>query len=247
MYRKPEVLVMDAGRGQSVYFRLPGNGGVLVDAGSSWSGREISSHLTTRGVDSVETVIFTHPDRAHIEGYSFLSEKYSPKQIIVSTSDMSHDIYSDLTPDPLHVEAGDQFQKGGWRIEVLHPPETTSFRSADDRSLVLRFTHQFKSILVLGGAGADVQKTIVDRGSEISSTILLAGHPRRGPLFEPEFLDSVSPQITVFAGRGFEGVNEQRKRAESIVNLSGIRVLRVPDGGVLDLQPQKRTILSVRK
>lgn len=239
-YLQPKVYVLDAGRGQATYLRLPGKNGILVDTGSAWSGRGIVSHLKRRGVDHINTLILTHPDRQHVEGFSYLNEVYPPAQILVSERDQGHPLYSELLPEA-KIFAEEDRHIGGWTIEKLSPAGEPVSGRADDRSLVLRFTHEFNSFLFMGGAGKAVQARIAGTDQNMATQVLLAGHPSKGALVDDEFLEATAPQVVVFSGEAYGGISEQRKNAESDIHKRGISVLRVPEGGFLDLNPFKQS------
>ncbi len=243
-YREPELGVMDAERGQAFWFRQPGHGIILVDAGSAWSGRQVTQMLQSQGVDKIDALIFTHPDRYHVEGWRVLYESYNPKQLFVAETDLSHRLFQELEPAPQGLKRGDVFLAGGWNIEVLHPGAESSHGAADDRSLVLRFTRGVSSILLMGGAGERVEKECLASGMALSSRVLLAGHPRGQDGVHPEFLQAVSPEVVVFSGRTFDGVSPLREAAEHRVHAVGLGVLRVELTGGLRLKSASGTLLT---
>ncbi|MDF3129724.1 ComEC/Rec2 family competence protein [Kiritimatiellaeota bacterium B1221] len=236
-YREPELGIIDADRGQAVWFRQPGHGIVLVDAGSAWSGREVAQRLQEQGIDRIDSLIFTHPDRYHVEGWQVVGESYKPGRIFVAETDLAHPLFQDLEPPAQALGRGDSLRVGGWNVEVLHPAAERQGGSADDRSLVLRFTRGWSSILVMGGAGKNVEERCLASGEALSARILLAGHPREGARVHASFLEAVGPEVVVFSGKTFEGVSPLREAGEHRAHALGLGVLRVESTGTMRLKP----------
>nr|MDA3873769.1 ComEC/Rec2 family competence protein [Kiritimatiellia bacterium] len=223
---RTEVVMLDADRGQMAWLRAGRKGIVMVDTGSDWSGWEGGRALKQRGVNRVDTLIFTHPDRYHVEGVRHILETHIPKRIRVSTPDRDHDLFQELKPSPSGIHRGDLFETAGWTVEVLYPEEDTSFGRADDRSLVLRFSRGFHSVLIMGGGGEAVEHQVAEQLEPIASRLILAGHPRSGELLTPPFLDRVQPEQVLFSGEGFGGRTPGRDSAESRMVAREIRIFR---------------------
>ncbi|MGA0332589.1 MAG: hypothetical protein ACO3NW_01380, partial [Kiritimatiellia bacterium] len=126
-------------------------------------------------------------------------------------------------------------------------PETQTGGAADRRSLVLRFSRGFISVLVMGGAGAAVEKELVDRGQVPRSRLILAGNPREEDLILPEFLRRVQPEAVLYAGQGFTGISPEREASELRTLEAGVRVLRVEGRSVWLLNPLNGSFQISRK
>jgi competence protein ComEC len=226
---RTEVVVVDADRGQMAWLRAGQKGIVMVDAGSDWSGWQGARALTQRGVNRVESLFITHPDRYHVEGYRHVQDAHPPERVWVSTPDKEHRLFRNLTPVASAIHQGQLLQTAGWTVEVLHPDPAIESRRGDSRSLVLRFTKGFQSVLVMGGAGAEVEQRILAETTSVAARLVLAGHPRSGDVLIAPFLEQVNPESVIFAGRGFHGILPGREAAESRVLVHGSRVYRVDD------------------
>ena len=226
-YRRPELGIIDADRGQSAWLRLPGKGIVLVDTGSDWSGRTVTRILQEQGIDRIDCLILTHPDRNHVGGTSRVCTWLEPERILISTADRDHPQFENLRPKPQTISRGELVDVGGWNLEVLHPAENPEDGSSDSRSLVLRFTHGFSSILIMGGAGERVERELLASGDELEARLLIAGHPRAGDRVNREFLEKVDPEAVLYSGREFTGVSPERLASESRTAEAGVRVLRL--------------------
>lgn len=223
---RTEVVVVDADRGQMAWLRAGHRGIVMVDTGSDWSGWEGARALKQRGVNRLHTLFLTHPDRHHVEGYRHIRDTHVPARIVVAAPDQDHALFRDLDPAASAVHRGAVLEAAGWRVEILHPEETAGRGRADDRSLVLRFSRGFHSILVMGGSGGAVEGDLLKASAPVSARVLVAGHPRSGERLTPPFLDRVRPEQVIFSGEGFGGQTPGRDSAESRVAGREIRMFR---------------------
>jgi len=236
---RPELVLADADRGQALWLRGGARPALMVDAGSEWSGRDVSNALVRGGVNRVEALFLTHPSRAHVEGIAAVMKTHPPRRIFVAAPDQHHPLYRDLTVTPL--AAGDRLELAGWTVEVLWPPADFRARAAGMRSLVLRFTDQDAAILVMGGADERVEAELLARDGPLSARNLVAANTPRIPGATPDFLRAVLPEAVFFSGRGFGGISEARDRSEARAAMLGIAVWRVPEGGTLRIHPRQGT------
>lgn len=236
---RSELVLLDADRGQALWLRHPGQGALLVDTGSDWSGRTVSNALIRSGVNRVEAVFLTHPARAHVEGIHAVREQHPPRRIYVAAPDVHHPLYEGLDATPL--SAGDRLELAGWTVEVLWPPADLRARAAGMRSLVLRFTDHEAAILVMGGTDERVEAAILERGTVKPARILVAANTPRIPGGTPDFLRAVRPEAVLFSGRVFSGYSEARDLSEARASGVGLPVWRVPEGGQLRINPHRGT------
>lgn len=242
--RRPEWVVLDADRGQAAWLRQPGQGALLVDAGSDWSGRDVRQALERAGVPRLEAVFLTHPSRAHVEGLAEVMQTYTPERIFVAAPDAGHPLYADWTVEPL--SAGDQFLLGGWQVDVLWPPADFRARAAGQRSLVLRFSRGAASVLVMGGADERVEQALVAEGRLLPVRQIQAANSPRVVSMDGDFLRALRPEAVVFSGRGFPGHEDARDLSESRAVGMGIPVWRVRPGGFLRIDPARGTVREDR-
>ena len=107
---------------------------------------------------------------------------------------------------------------GGVSWEALHPPETVESRKANDHSLVLRFARGTDSILLMGGAGLEVEKAILANPIEPAARVLLTGNHGAAGSASDDWIKLLAPeQVIVTAGRNRYGhpANELLDRLEA--------------------------------
>ncbi|MCC5842791.1 MAG: ComEC/Rec2 family competence protein [Verrucomicrobia bacterium] len=241
---RSELLVLDADRGQSAMLRAGARGTVLIDAGSDWSGRTVADALKSEGVNRVEALFLTHPNRAHVEGVASFLDTHPPRRIYVAQPDADHALYAGLDAVPL--QAGDRFLLAGWQVDVLWPPADWPARAAGNRSLVLRFSRGRASVTVMGGADERVEAEMLARDGVLPTRLLLAANSPRVPSASQAFLRGLRPEAAVFAGQEFGGPGEARQLSETRVRRENIALWTVLPHQPLRLDVQRGTQIPAR-
>jgi competence protein ComEC len=223
------VFPLPTERGQAFLVRNGFHAPVLVDAGSTWDAWQLEQILKQRGINRLDAVFLTHPDRYHISGWRRLGQTWRARSIFAPTPDKEA-IGAELDiPMISGVHAGDTISAGGWTIEVLNPPSESTYGRSDDRSLILRFTDGFRSILFMGGVGQRIERMLVEQNAAVSARVLCAGNPRKGAFLYPPFVESVQPEVVLFSGRGFDGITPNRREAEQRIGAAYPILLRAED------------------
>jgi competence protein ComEC len=240
-YRMPELVVLDADRGQAAWIRNGKGEVLLIDTGSEWTGWQVAESLRSNGIDKIAGIFLTHPDRYHVGGLPEVLDTYTPKHIWVAGVDHSAALFQETGIPTESLKQGDELRAAGWTIDVLWPPADLKERSSDDRSLVLRMTDRSSALLFMGGASERVEIEILKTEKPVGSRMLISGHHRTRPGSRADFLHRVSPQVVVFSGLGFDGVTPARLETESRVENAGIPLFRTKTGGYLRFRTDKVT------
>lgn len=225
-WSRTRLTVLPTGRGQAFLLQKAFHPAVLIDAGSDWDAWEVGSVLREEGVNRVAAVLFTHDDPHHLSGWPVLKTDWKPDREFAPLWDVDRIQERTGLSGIQGLEEGDLLKSGGWAIEVLHPAADVKMSRADDRSLVLRLTDGFRSVLVMGGAGEKVETLLMWRGPARPARVLCAGNPRRGLLLHPSFLETVEPEAVLFSGQGFDGIRVNRRDAEQRVGEMGRILVR---------------------
>jgi competence protein ComEC len=228
---------------------LPGSGVVFVDA--PWSkndllidcGRDreaanlIKPFLKSRGVDRVPTILLTHGDVAHVEGYRRLAEEFLTRVTCTSRARSRSPKYRQILKDLEHsparwrpVAAGDDI--AGWR--VLHPAPEDDFARADDEVVVLTKQIEGESIMLLSELGRMGQQKLLDSGCPLQTDIAVAGVPNDGQVLRPELTRAMQAKMILLAGndaKAQRGFRELRAR--------GVSVRATADQGAITIRAQR--------
>jgi competence protein ComEC len=212
-----ELEAIDVGQGDSLLLITPEGRTLLIDAGGFGGapgavhnfdiGEEIvSPTLWARGLGKLDAVALTHAHGDHIGGMPAILKNFRPAELWVGTNPSSPEYDSLLQQAALqHIAvrkylAGDHFDFGGVRVEVLSPQSDykPGLTPANDDSLVMRVRFHDTSILLEGDAEEPSESRIIAEG-DIASTLLKIGHHGSATSTNPDFLRAVNPKFAIIS------------------------------------------------
>ncbi len=203
-----DVTVLDLNDGMSVFLKVHGEGGWLIDGGGQWGGqRLVLPFLRAQGVNSLAALVLTRGDEAHAGGLIMVAREVPAAQAIESGVPARSKFYSpwqealrDERIPTRMVRAGDEIMLGHrLRVRVLNPPRDATADRSDDNSLVLLLEYGPTRLLLLSDAGATVEDRLLGSGENLRARIIIKGRPGKEPSCTDRFLDVVRPGTVVQA------------------------------------------------
>ena len=226
---KTHIVFLDAGSAATL-IRTPSGARVLIDGGAN-----PSATLAALGERipfwerSLDLLVLTNPDDAHLAGLVTALERYEVQQIIQvrapakPTAAYSKwcDLISQKQIRSQPAQAGLQMTLDRNLIfEVLQIADT-------DASAIARVQAGNLALLFADSADEDAQDTFVEANAEPASTVLVI--PRR---LAPDFLDAINPQFAVlFAGQSAR----EQPPADLLASLSQTTLLRTDEHGTIEM------------
>jgi competence protein ComEC len=235
-----ELEAIDVGQGDSLLLITPEGRTLLIDAGGFGGapgavhnfdiGEEVvSPTLWARGLGKLDAIALTHAHGDHIGGMPAILRNFRPAELWVGRNPSSPEHDALLRQASLqgiavrkHV-AGDHFDFGGVRVEILSPQSDykPGAAPANDDSLVMRVQFQETSILLEGDAEDPSESRILARG-DIASTLLKVGHHGSITSTNPDFLRAVNPKFAIISVGSHNSYGHPR--AETLQKLGNARV-----------------------
>lgn len=169
------VSVLDVGQADATLVQTPGGGAVLVDAGGSISPRSDSGSrvvvpaLWSLGVRRLDAAVVTHGHPDHAGGLPAVLRDLSAREVWEGVPVSGHQGLEAVrrAADAAgarwrRVAAGDRFEFGGVRFDVLHPPvpDWARARVRNDDSVVLDVRFGDVAVLLPGDVGVDVEPRV---------------------------------------------------------------------------------------
>lgn len=182
---------------------------VLIDGGDLESGDIVVSTLNSLGVKRLDYVIITHPHVDHFGGMYEIFRSFPIGSLLVP------DVPEDMIPGTMnysrllaaidmynikyeYVSSGDVFSLGdNSRLEIL-APLYNDYNELNNLSIVSRFTHGEKSFLFTGDLETAAERDLLNAQTYLDADVLKAGHHGSAGASSKEFLEAVTPEITVF-------------------------------------------------
>jgi competence protein ComEC len=212
------VEAIDVGQGDSLLLITPDGKTLLVDGGGFAGGPRstpqnfdigeevVSPALWARGIRHLDAVAITHAHSDHIGGLPSVLRNFHPAELWVGNNPPVP-TYQALLQEAaaLHVQtrsfrAGDSFEFGGTRVDVLAPLRNyqPGPEPSNNDSLVLHVGYGATSVMLEGDAEAPVEDAMLAEHG-LGSTLLKVGHHGSNTSTRPEFLARVAPQLAVIS------------------------------------------------
>lgn len=200
------VHFFDVDQGDSILFQGP-DFTILVDAGRH-DRSDVVPHLTQAGVTFIDLFILTHPHADHIGQCAAVMERFVVGEVWMSggaatTRTFERCVDAILASDAGYHEprAGEVYQIGSARVEVLHPSRLSGDFNND--SIVARIVYGDVAFLMTGDAEAEAESSILRSGRPVRAQVLKLGHHGSSTSSTLDFLRAVSPEVAIYsAGRG---------------------------------------------
>jgi len=218
--RDLRVTYLDVGQGNAALVQFPHGKRMLVDGGGFRLGHfdvgrmVVAPYLWRQKIGRIHTLVLSHPEADHMNGLGFIAEHFSPDTLWYSGERVESESYRRFMA-LVHAARVDVKTPGdpgipdeieGVRVELLHPLRETmgaeglSRLDTNDRSLVLRLSHDGASFLFPGDIGSLVEAMLVRRfGERLRSDVLLAPHHGSNTSSCTAFLEHVRPTWCVIS------------------------------------------------
>jgi competence protein ComEC len=210
------VTFLAVGHGGCTVLECP-DGRVLVYdvgtlAGPDAVRRSVAPFLWHRGIRRVDELFLSHADADHFNGVPEMLRRFPVGRITMTPSfaeKPTPEVAATLAAiKRANVEvrvavAGDRFEAGGVRLDVLHPPPEGPQGIENERSLVLHVTHDGHTLLLAG----DLEKQGTSRVLSLpfpGAEVVMAPHHGSRAAFPASFRNWAKPSFVVVS-RGDRG------------------------------------------
>lgn len=202
------VHFLDVGQGDSTLIITPSGRQVLIDGGPD--GDVVSQRLAEAlpgGDRSLDVILMTHLDSDHSQGLLAVLDRFGVGAVLTGP----YTVDSPVRPEweqalmrngisPVEVSAGHRITlDDGVVLEVLNPIPGRPLGDTNNDSVAVRLAYGSVSVLVAADMEDEAELRLVGSGTEISSTVLKAGHHGSGTSSAGKFLEAVSPEIVVIS------------------------------------------------
>lgn len=179
-----------------------GGADILIDTGEKSDGAAIVDFLREKGIDTIEYLVLTHPDKDHIGGAAEVLQSFPVEQIIMpyypdTNKTLEHllQVAQEQKVNIITPTRTRSFSLGGMEMTIFRPLEK-HYKYDNNYSLVTLINHNEVNMLFTGDA---MDKRIQELGEIHFPQITLLKAPYHGRYAEsfPAFLESIRPQYTV--------------------------------------------------
>lgn len=196
---------INVGSADACYIKC-GDKNILIDGGTSLTSDKLCAYLKRNGCTHLDAIIVSHPDSDHIGGISSVIDEFgtdviyesdSPDNLIPDTSEYNkyQNSVKENNIEVITPEIPSDETIGDINLSFISP--TVQYNSTNDNSIVVKVEYKEISALFTGDISKDVEKDLVNSEIELKSDILKVSHHGSKTASTEEFLQSVSPRISV--------------------------------------------------
>lgn len=176
---------------------------ILIDAGRH-DRSDVTDHLRRAGVEAIDVFVLTHPHADHIGQCPRVMGNFAVGEVW-----MSGDIHTTLTFERCldailesnagyhEPRAGEAYDIGSARVEVLHPRRVTG--DLNNGSVVLRIAYGNVAFLMTGDAEWSAEREMLDRAFPLAAQVLKLGHHGSRTSSNRAFVAAVNPDLAVYS------------------------------------------------
>jgi competence protein ComEC len=214
--RELRATFLDVGQGDSALIEFPDGETLLIDGGGRYhefdSGRlVVAPFLWNKGIDRINYLVATHPQADHIGGLVYLLKKFSIGEVWTNGTTKESRIAKEFDDSVMEkklnrriAEEGYFLQSGELYLQVLNPnlknPVSSSAHAKENNDgIVIKIDYGRKSLLFTADIEEEAEKRILADHPGIKATLLKVPHHGGRGSADPEFIQSLSPEISVFS------------------------------------------------
>lgn len=197
-----DAYFLDVGQGDSILLMGP-DFTILIDAGRR-ERSEVVPYLDEIGVQQIDLLVGTHPHADHIGQFPQVLARFPVSEVWMSgdenpTLTFERAIDAVIAAGAAYHEprAGEVYQIGSARIEVLNPTELTG--EPNEGSVSFRLVFGEVAFMFTGDAETPTEDEILDSGRNLKAQILKLGHHGSNTSSSLDFLLAVEPEIAIWS------------------------------------------------
>ncbi|GAB0057241.1 hypothetical protein SIID45300_01565 [Candidatus Magnetaquicoccaceae bacterium FCR-1] len=209
------MTVLDVGQALSVLVKSPGGGWSLFDAGGTANARfdigeaTISTALWYHGVERLERVVLSHPQRDHMAGMARVLRNFPVGSLWIgqwSEKDESGGMFQELMATAarrdvpvVRIQGPAAMRDGSALIRMLPPMDATTKASLNDRSQAMEITHGAHAFLLTGDMEAREESWLLSRRALGPVSVVIVPHHGSRTSSTPNFVRTTRPEHAVIS------------------------------------------------
>ncbi len=181
IYSGVQVVMLDVGQGDGIFFRSPSGTTFLMDGGST-SVKEVGKNrilpfLKHEGVGTLDYILISHMDQDHINGLvELLEDSRKPGGIRIRHAVLpalsekdeafleTEALFQEAGVSLLYLGRGDRLEEGELSLTCLWPEKMCSQTDRNELSMVLLMKYREFELLLTGDIGKEGERRLTELG-----------------------------------------------------------------------------------
>lgn len=208
------VHFIDVGQGDSILISAE-NSNILIDSGPESLNQTTLTYLERRGVERLDLVVVTHPDKDHIGDMWNVLNSIDVQQVWMPQVEPENEpdtmryqnlleVIEEKQIPLLYASRGDEYKSEGLTLQVISP-SNENYDNTNDSSVCILLTYGENKFLFMGDAQERAEENIVSEntagnlteGLDIRSDVLKVGHHGSSSSTTQAFAEMVKPKYAV--------------------------------------------------
>jgi len=198
------VVFLDVGQGDSILFRSPDGGNILIDGGSgSTVLRRIASYLPFFD-RQIDLLVLTHPHEDHVGGLIEVLKKYTVRNVLMSNKKYDDAFYNEFVSAVSSQESTVHFADpeisfglGEFKIDVVYAGYEVNSSNINNHSIALMISYHDEIFYLGGDNESEVEEFILETGTSIDADVFKASHHGSKTANSYKFVSKISPSSVV--------------------------------------------------
>lgn len=243
---KMVVHFIDVGQGDSIFIELPNDETMLIDAGETDKGSDVVAYIHSKGYDTLDYVVATHPHSDHIGGMSEVINNFNVKHFYMTTSSATSQAYTNMlkavknSKASAHsVMAGDKILNDRNLLIEVVAPKAIDADEMNNNSIVIKLTYGDNKFLFTGDAEKSEEDGI---WTNIKCDVLKIGHHGSNGSSSANFLKKVEPKYAVISCGLYNSYGHPTDAVLKRLNERNIKTYRTDIQGTIVFTSDGKTI-----
>ena len=198
-----EVHYIDVGQADAALVICDGNY-MLIDGGNPEDSNLIYTYLKKQNIEKLHTIVCSHAHEDHVGGLPAAVHNFEFENVYAPVRENDIGSYISFKEKIVskgksitNPKPGDSFNFGSSVVEFFGPVYDTT--DLNNTSIVLKITYGSTSFLFTGDAEREVEQDILDKGFDLSATVLKVGHHGGATSTTYPFLREVMPEYAIIS------------------------------------------------
>ena len=257
-----EIHFIDVGQADCILIKS-NNEAMLIDAGNNGDAEIIKKYLTNENIEELNYVIGTHPHEDHIGALDAVINTFDIKNIIMpkitTTTKTFEDVVTAIENKNLSItlpKVGNKYEIGEAEFIILSPVKEDYGSNLNNYSVSILLTYGDNKFIFTGDAESEVEEDILNTNLNIEADLMKMGHHGSTTSNSEEFLDKISPKISVITCGIDNSYGHPHKEILDTLTKRDVEIYRTDlqgniivfsDGKNIKVKTEKNTVIEVEE